>query len=113
MIRQAAQLSPYLAFCFVVQNLGEGRRSGNVREGAQIISRDDPTFFALASAQFVNAIPACHLTHPRAEGVFLILFLEDEVKFQEDFRRGILSVFRLAKESTANLQDVRIVSGMN
>jgi hypothetical protein len=69
--------------------------------------------FALAPAQFVNAMPTCLLTHPRAEGIFLILFLEDRVKFQEDFRRGVLSVFRVAKESTADLGDVRIVSGMN
>jgi hypothetical protein len=81
-------------------------------EGAKIISGDDPAFFALAPAQFVNAMPTCHLTHPRAEGIFLILFLEDRVKFQEDFRRGVLSVFRVAKESTADLEDVRIVSGM-
>jgi hypothetical protein len=58
-------------------------------------------------------MPTCHLTHPEAEGIFLILFLEDRVKFQEDFRRGVLSVFRVAKESTADLEDVRIVSGMN
>jgi hypothetical protein len=72
-----------------VQNLGERRRSGNVREGAKIISSNDPAFFALPPAQFVNAMPTCHLTHPRAKGIFLILFLEDNVKFQEDFRRGI------------------------
>lgn len=53
----------------------------------KIISGDDPAFFALAPPQFVNAMPTCHLTHPRAEGIFLILFLEDRVKFQEDFRR--------------------------
>ena len=69
--------------------------------------------FALAPAQFVNAMPTCHLTHPRAEGIFLILFLEDRVKFQEDFRRGVLSVLRVAKESTADLEDVRIASSMN
>jgi hypothetical protein len=40
-------------------------------------------------------------------------FSRGPVKFQEDFRRGVLSVFRVAKESTADLEDVRIVSGMN
>ena len=79
----------------------------------KIISGDDPAFFALAPPQFVNATPTCRLTHPRAEGIFLILFLEDRVKFQEDFRRDVLSVFRVAKESTADLEDVRTVSGMN
>jgi hypothetical protein len=58
-------------------------------------------------------MPTCHLTHPRAQGIFLILFLEDRVKLQEDFRRGVLSISRAPKESTADLQDVRIVSGMN
>jgi hypothetical protein len=96
-----------------VQNLEDRRRSGNVREGAKIISGDNPALFALAPAQFVNAMPTCHLTHPRAKGIFLILFLEDRVKFQEDFRRGILSVFRVPKEPTADLQDVGIVSRMN
>jgi hypothetical protein len=32
------------------------------------------------------------------------------VQFQEDLSRGILGVFRAAKEATAHLQDVRIVS---
>ena len=43
----------------------------------------------------------------------LIFLLENLVQFQEDFCRGILSVFRLAKESAADLQDVRIVSGID
>jgi hypothetical protein len=58
-------------------------------------------------------MPACHLTYPRAEGMLLIFFLEDSVQFQEDFCRGILSVCRLAKEPTADLQDLRIVSGID
>jgi len=58
-------------------------------------------------------MPSGHLTHPRAKGMLLILFPEDPVQFQEDFRRGILSVFRLAKEATADLKNVRIVSGID
>jgi hypothetical protein len=50
---------------------------------------------------------------PKGERDLLILFLEDDMKFQEDFCRGILSVFRLAKEPTANVQDEGIVRGMN
>ena len=112
-IRQAIQLFPHLAFCFLVQNLGERRRSGNVGDDAKIISIDDREFLEFLPAQFVNAMPACHLTHPRAEGMLLIFFFEDSVQFQEDFCRGILSVFRLAKEPTADLQDLRIVSGID
>ena len=112
-IRQAIQLFPHLAFGFLVQNLGERRRSGNVGDDAKIVSIDDREFLEFLPAQFVNAVPTCHLTHPRAKGIFLILFLEDNVKFQEDFRRGILSVFGLAKEPTANVQDEGIVRGMN
>jgi len=54
-------------------------------------------------------MPACHLTHPKPEGVLRIFFLEDSVQFQEDFCRGILSVFRLPKEPTADLQNLTIV----
>ena len=104
---------PSLGVLLPCAELGREEKERNVREGAKIISSDDPAFFALPPAQFVNAMPTCQLTHPRAKGIFLILFLEDDMKFQEDFCRGILSVFWLAKEPTANVQDEGIVRGMN
>jgi hypothetical protein len=45
--------------------------------------------------------------------MFLIFFLEDRVQFQENFCRGILRVFRLTKEPTADLQDLSVVSGID
>jgi hypothetical protein len=42
----------------------------------------------------------------------IVFLLEDGVQFQEDLGRGILSVFRTAKEPAANLQDVPVVSGI-
>ena len=45
--------------------------------------------------------------------MFVIFFLEDRVQFQKDFRRGILRIFRLTKKPAADLQDLRIVSGID
>jgi hypothetical protein len=53
------------------------------------------------------------LTHPGTEGVGIVFFVEDGVKFQEHLGRGILSIFGSAKEAAAHLQDVAIVSGIN
>jgi hypothetical protein len=54
-------------------------------------------------------MPARHLTDPRAERIRIILLVEDRVQFQEDLCRGVLGIFRPAKEPAANLQDVAIV----
>jgi hypothetical protein len=64
-------------------------------------------------ARFVNAMPACHVTPQGRKGCSSSFFLEDSVQFQEEFCRGILSVFRLTKKPTADLQKLRIVSGMD
>lgn len=85
MVRQAIQLFPHHAFSFLAQNLGERGWSGNVRDSAKIISSDNRAFLALPPAQNVNAMPACYLAHPRAEGILFILLIEDRVQFQENF----------------------------
>jgi hypothetical protein len=49
-IWQSIQLFPNLAFCFLAQNLGERRRSGNGWDGAKITSSDDRAILVLPPA---------------------------------------------------------------
>src|SRR2546427_9173508 len=67
------------------------------------------TFLAFSLSQLINAMPACYLRHPRAEGQGLISCLQDPVQLQKDLCRRILGVFRLPKESSADSQDMAIV----
>ena len=84
-----------------------------VGNSAKVLSFDGCGLLALSPAQFINAVPTCHLTYPGAEGIRIIFFVEDGMKFQKHLGRGILGVFGTAKEAPTNLQDVAIVSGID
>jgi hypothetical protein len=53
-----------------------------------------------------------YLRNPRAERHDFIFLVQHSVKLQEDFSRGILSVFELMKKLSADLQNVAMVSNV-
>jgi hypothetical protein len=64
----------------------------------------------LSSPEVIDAVVGRYLRNPRAEGHHFIFLVQHSVKLQEDFRGGVLSVFELTKELSADLQNVAIVS---
>jgi hypothetical protein len=107
---QADQLFPHFELFFVAQNLGERRRSrivGNVTKVGSIRAR---TLLEFSSSQLIDAMPACHLRHPRQEGHLLIFCLEDPVQLQKYLCGRILGIFPLSKEMPADPQNMAIMS---
>ncbi len=64
---QANQLFPYFEPFFPAQNLGERRSSRIVGDLAKVSSVHARTLLTFSSSQLINAMPACHLRHPREE----------------------------------------------
>lgn len=69
-------------------------------------------FLVFSSTELIDAMMGCYLRKPRAERDDFIFLVQHSVKLQEDFGGGILSIFELAKELSASLQDMAVVSNV-
>jgi hypothetical protein len=80
-----------------------------VQEAVNIDFLQRGALLVFPSSQFVDAVVGCYLRNPRAERHHLIFLVQHSVELQEDFRSGILGIFKLTKKLSADPQNVAIV----
>jgi hypothetical protein len=107
--REARQGSSDSTLSLVAKNFGERGRCGMVQEAVNIDFLQRGALLVFPSSQFVDAVVGCYLRNPRAERHHLIFLVQHSVELQEDFRSGILGIFKLTKKLSADPQNVAIV----